>query len=145
MLILALCFVESGCSLAPTTAGGRGLVFTLGFVSILLFGAMLARAGNIASVILDTAISRVKLIQRRHVANALCWGAIWVSWMFFMAFTTRQWNRERLGADNDFTFGDGYWFAYISTTTVGLGDVRMLCASCLNMSAGAALICMRRV
>lgn len=43
-----------------------------------------------------------------------------------MAFSTREWKRGRIGDDIDFSLGDGYWFAYISTTTVGLGDVRVL-------------------
>lgn len=31
------------------------------------------------------------------------------------------WNADRLGT-SDVSFRDGYWFAYISTTTIGLGD-----------------------
>lgn len=31
------------------------------------------------------------------------------------------WNADRLGT-SDVSFRDGFWFAYISTTTIGLGD-----------------------
>lgn len=34
----------------------------------------------------------------------------------------KTWERQRLGVESETSFRDAYWFAYISTTTVGLGD-----------------------
>jgi len=36
------------------------------------------------------------------------------------------WNQQRLGDDGAVSYEDSYWFAYISTTTVGLGDYILL-------------------
>jgi len=36
------------------------------------------------------------------------------------------WNQNRLGDDGAVSYEDSYWFAYISTTTVGLGDFILL-------------------
>jgi hypothetical protein len=40
--------------------------------------------------------------------------------MLVIAQYARFWTERRL--DNELPFNDAYWFAYISTTTVGLGD-----------------------
>lgn len=40
--------------------------------------------------------------------------------MLLIAKVTTRWKDQRL--DEEMTLGEGYWFAYISTTTVGLGD-----------------------
>ena len=40
--------------------------------------------------------------------------------MLVVAQNSRAWTYRRLG--EEMPFNDAYWFAYISTTTVGLGD-----------------------
>jgi hypothetical protein len=58
----------------------------------------------------------------RHPVFATFWGATYSSWLLLIAALTVDWKNTRLPGD-DFDFGEGYWFAFISTTTVGLGDI----------------------
>lgn len=97
------------------------MTFTLGFVSILCFGAILATAGSILSLIFDDIAHRLRLhlLTRPWVASCI-WGTAYYSWMVLIAGLTERWKLKRLG-DDAFTMREGYWFAYISTTTVGLG------------------------
>jgi hypothetical protein len=48
------------------------------------------------------------------------WGSLWYIWMLVLAQYSRLWAEAR--SDTDLSLYDAYWFAYISTTTVGLGD-----------------------
>jgi hypothetical protein len=107
---------------APVTEGGRAMVFTVGFVSILVFAGALAYSGYIISTILDDCFTRISLrfLTWAWVA-VVYWGIIYYSWMIAIAGYYDRWRYKRLN-DTDFNFADGYWFAYISTTTVGLGD-----------------------
>ena len=106
---------------APVTDGARAMVFTLGFLSMLLFAAVLAKAGSIVTVIADDAFDRLKLtkITVPWVAT-LIWGAMYYIWMCAIASYAVWWKEERLG--EEMPFKDAYWFSFISTTTVGFGD-----------------------
>jgi hypothetical protein len=106
---------------APQTNGGRAMVFTFGFFSILLFAGILAKAGSIVVAIVDDWLDRIKLSWLTQPAvQALLWGALYYLWCLMIAAYFVYWNMERLDATVDFS--DGYWYAYITTTTVGLGD-----------------------
>ena len=108
---------------APSTSEGRTLIYTAGFFSILMFAVTLGFAGYILSSIIDD------IVQRTHVefiswpsVGCVIWGACWMAWMLVIAASAGLFYGRRLG-DEDFASGaDLYWFAYISTTTVGLGD-----------------------
>lgn len=106
---------------APTSVGARAMVFTLGFFSIVLFAGVLAKSGRIVVAILDD------IAQRSHLSRinkpwfgVLFYGLLYYLWMIFIASYYQYWNNERL--EEDIHYEDAYWFAYISTTTVGLGD-----------------------
>jgi hypothetical protein len=88
------------------------MVFSLGFISILAFGAVLASAGNIVSRIFDDAVTRRKLTFLSWPWVAMCvWGSAYYTWMALIAFYTKVWKQERLN-DDSFTMNDGYWFRY---------------------------------
>ena len=94
-----------------------------GFLSILAFGAILGMAGYIVAAILNDFVSRIPVIKNINppVRDTMMWAVATYSWMFVVSYNTREWKKDLLG--NEMSQRDGYWFAYISTTTVGLGDI----------------------
>jgi len=107
---------------APTSDGGRAMIFTLGFFSIVLFAGVLAKAGSIVAAIVDDFVDRspFECLNRPWIFT-IFWGILYYAWMIFIASYYQYWNEERL-EDDSIDYADAYWFAYISTTTVGLGD-----------------------
>jgi len=106
---------------SPITAAGRAMVGTLGFASILAFGGILANAGSIVAVLWDDFIERSGCKSLQHpVVGCAVWGCTFVIWMFFLANSTLRWWQDRL-VDGPGTW-EGVWYAYISITTIGLGD-----------------------
>ncbi|CAB9514665.1 expressed unknown protein [Seminavis robusta] len=103
----------------PRTAGGRALTYTLGFLSILLFGGILATAGNITTHICNDFVHRCKKKSTGPIM-ILLWGILWLVWMFLIGW--QQSSLEKIRLETYMSWEDAYWFAFISTTTVGLGD-----------------------
>lgn len=110
---------------APETDAGRAMIYSLGFLSILMFAGILATAGFIAAAIVDDTLVRSRLVVlTRPCLSWVFWGILYYGWMAAIAAVTVRWKRTRLGPSaDDFTIRDGYWFGYISSTTVGLGDI----------------------
>jgi Ion channel len=104
-IILVMTTIGYG-NASPTTVGGRAMVYLLGSISILLFGGVSARAAYVITSLLE---------------ETLLWGAIYCAWMLTIAVHYIQWQESRLGNKHE-SLAEGYWFAYISTTTIGFGD-----------------------
>ena len=107
---------------APQTVEGRTLVFTVGFISILVFGFVLGNAGQVVTTIIDDLLDKIprSTFGLRNLFVCLLWGVLYYVWMLCVAWATIEWKEERVGVD--LKWDDAYWFAFISTTTVGLGD-----------------------
>jgi len=106
---------------APSTVGGTAMIYTLGFLSIILFASVLSTSGTIVSHLVGDFVSRTQMkcfLKRQFML--LFWGCLCFGWMAFLAYHFYMWNRIRL--EEEVRFSDAYWFAFISTTTVGLGD-----------------------
>lgn len=74
------------------------------------------------AAIWDDILARLNLaVLTKPCLSLLIWGLLYYLWMVVIAVITVNWKRSYLG-DDDFDLSDGYWFAYISSTTVGLGD-----------------------
>lgn len=95
---------------APTTEGGRAMIFTLGFFSILLFAGILANAGSVVTAIIDDGIDRANLSYfNRPWASAIFWGSMYYVWMVLIASYYQFWQEDRLEETID--YADSYWFA----------------------------------
>lgn len=106
-------------SQVPKTLGGRLLTYSAGFVSILLFGAVLKLAGSITTHLFNDFIHRLKKKVSR-LAKVLMWGVLWVLWMFVISYQAMGHQNQRM--EEELSLYDAYWFAFITTTTVGFGD-----------------------
>jgi hypothetical protein len=105
----------------PETSAGRYMVFTCGFLSILVFAGVLSNAGNVISLIFDDLAIRCRLNGLSHNwAGVFVWGFLYYAWMFVIASEYTRWQMQRL--QQEVSLKESYWFAYISTTTVGFGD-----------------------
>jgi hypothetical protein len=101
------------------------MVSSLGFLSILAFAGIVAGSGSIVAVIFDDMVTRCRLrILSRPLVALFFGGAITSAWTLFLGFRTYAWWKIRLPPLEEVPtmWWDSVWFAYISTTTVGLGD-----------------------
>jgi hypothetical protein len=98
------------------------MVSSVGFVSILAFGGIAATAGSIVNILFDDMVARCNLsILSNPIAGCCLWGGITAAWIFHIANSSFKWWQRRIDEDYATRWESG-WFAYISTTTTGLGD-----------------------
>jgi len=109
---------------APVTEGGRALVITAGFVSILLFSALLGQAGVVTLSVTDDGLRRLKLSTlSKGLPAVLFWFVLLVGWMLFFAGMATTYTRRRFDGNNTLPLADSFWFSFITLTTVGFGDI----------------------
>eukprot|EP00542_Grammatophora_oceanica_P007572 CAMPEP_0194061478 /NCGR_PEP_ID=MMETSP0009_2-20130614/74747_1 /TAXON_ID=210454 /ORGANISM="Grammatophora oceanica, Strain CCMP 410" /LENGTH=320 /DNA_ID=CAMNT_0038712803 /DNA_START=270 /DNA_END=1233 /DNA_ORIENTATION=+ len=114
---------------APITGGGRALVFTVGFVSIIAFTALTGKAGYVTITIVDDAFNRNRWLRplSRGLPAVLFWFVVLVLWILFVAQMGRIYDMRRRDEEvlDSFPLDDAIWFSYITMTTVGLGDIHV--------------------
>jgi hypothetical protein len=107
------------------TGAGRGLVACLGFFGILAFGAVSAAGSQILIVVFDDFVARFNLkILSRPSVGVVLWTIVAFAWTVFVADRSYEWWKNRLPEYQQpyANFWDSVWFAYLTTTTIGLGD-----------------------
>ena len=91
---------------------------------MLLFGTVLAKAGDIVTTIFEDVVSQYSDLKLRWLTITwimmIFWGVTFYAWTAALAAVTMAWKKDRVG--EEMNFKDAYWFAFNSITTVGLGD-----------------------
>jgi hypothetical protein len=82
----------------------------------------LGSAGGVVRVLYDDLVSRncISRILGRPSSSTLFWGGNAFLWMYALGSRTRYWWQARV--DYDVSRRESFWFGFISSTTVGLGD-----------------------
>ena len=107
---------------APSTDGGRFLILTCGFITIIGFIGLNNSASGILMTIVDDFLLRLRLHKlTKGIGAVLLWLCLLIIWMLVLAAVIVAYYKNRIGSY--LSLWDAYWFSYITTTTVGLGDI----------------------
>jgi hypothetical protein len=102
---------------------GRVLVATFGFFSMLLFGGILASSGSVVAMMYDDFVKKIRWpALARPFWSSIFWGIITAMMTIYLGALAQNWWEWRLEPEDVPSPNDAAWFAYLSTTTIGLGD-----------------------
>lgn len=108
-------------SAVPDTEGGRALVYTCGFITIIGFIGLNSTASTFVLTIVDDVLLRLNLGRlTRGIPSVLLWLGLYVLAVLGLAAATIHWAKERI--NYSMPLGDAFWFSYVTTTTIGFGD-----------------------
>lgn len=106
---------------AVVSVVGQSLIYTFGFICVILFGHIEWRAGAVTMEIVDDFFERLKLKSLVHGWRPVgIWLLHLIFWLWIGTAATLIVARKLLGMDT--SVARAFWFAFISTTTVGFGD-----------------------
>jgi hypothetical protein len=98
------------------------LVSALGWFTIVIFGGLSVIGGNVMEVVFDDLFRKIKLKSLTRASfGVIFWACTAAGWIVVQGILAYNWWKQRI-PDDDTTINDSLWFAYISATTVGLGD-----------------------
>lgn len=108
----------------PASDAGRTMVFSIGFISVLLFAAVSRNSGYVMLSISDDFFHNHNLgFLTKGASASFFWFFAYSTWNGIISSIVLSWSHYRSGQVVKWSrFGDSYWFAYISTTTIGFGD-----------------------
>ncbi len=125
-------------NVSPVTQGGRALVASIGWLTVIVWAIVLYIAGRVLGIIIEDLFRRWNC--RRLTGNfgsVMIWGTVSTGWIIFIGEQYMYWynktehpekfrfslfgiNDEFLdGSEDVMTYADAYWFSYISLLTVG--------------------------
>ena len=100
------------------------LVYTCGFITIIGFLILNNTAAHVWKHIIEDVFHRSNLTMLINgPLSVLFWFFMTIIWMLITAFAMKSYREDR--TDEAFPFKDAYWFSYITTTTVGFGDIHL--------------------
>jgi len=108
-------------NVVPVTPGGRALVYTLGFISILIFTALIGQAGYVCVVIADDFFIRCRMKRLVDgVVAAFFWLAVLCIWLLVIAGVAMSYTEKRTNGLVSAQLNNAFWFSFVSISTVGM-------------------------
>jgi hypothetical protein len=102
---------------APTTLGGRGLIYTFGFLNIIAFTSLIGQAGYVTLVIFDRFCARRCWLRclTGGLPAVLFWFSYLVLYILLFAVIAMNWSRERIAplSETGLDLGAAFWFSYV--------------------------------
>ena len=122
LTLLSRCLNSGYGNTAPTTYGGQVLVITGGFVTIVSFLVLNTIGAREWQTVVEDMFLRRRLRRLvRGKLSLLFWFSMIFLWLLFMALVTQVYREKR--TNQEISLHEAYWFSYITTTTVGFGDI----------------------